>query len=54
MMTIYRLQFDKDYITQVQQATEMSHSFGLEPTHGLFASPEWWQHIHDGTLPVIT
>src|SRR5215813_5315166 len=52
MMTIYRLQFDKDYITQVQQGTEMSDSFGLEPTHGVFASPEWWQHIRDGTLPV--
>ena len=52
MVTIYRLQLDKDYITQVQQATEMSDNFGLEPTHGVFASPEWWQHIRDGTLPV--
>jgi hypothetical protein len=52
MMTIYRLQLDKEYINQVQRATLTTDKFGLEPTHGLFGSPEWWQHVHDGTLPI--
>jgi hypothetical protein len=26
---------------------------GIEPTHGVFRSPEWWQHIKEGTLPVL-
>ena len=52
MITIYRLQADKDYITEVQRATEKSDKFGIEPTHGVFASSEWWQHVREGTLPV--
>jgi hypothetical protein len=52
MMTIYRLQSDKDYIAEVQKATQTTDKFGIEPTHGLFGSPEWWQHIRNGTLPV--
>jgi hypothetical protein len=38
----------------VQKATATTEEFGIEPTHGLFASREWWQHIRDGTLPVHT
>src|SRR5262245_36627437 len=52
MITIYRLQLDKNYISEVQQATETTDKFGIEPTHGSFGSPEWWQHIREGTLPV--
>jgi len=52
MMTIYRLNLDKDYIAKVQKATQTTDKFGIEPTHGLFGSPEWWQHIRNGTLPV--
>ncbi len=52
MMTIYRLQLDKDYIAEVQKATQASDKFGIEPTHGVFGSAEWWAHIRDGTLPV--
>ena len=52
MITIYRLQLEKEYIDKVQRATLTTNAFGLEPTHGLFASPEWWQHVRDGTLPV--
>jgi hypothetical protein len=52
MITIYRLQADKDYIREVQQATEKTDKFGIEPTHGVFGSSEWWQHIREGTLPV--
>ncbi len=51
-MTIYRLQSDRDYIVDVQRATQTTEKFGIEPTHGIFGSSEWWQHIRDGTLPV--
>jgi hypothetical protein len=54
MLTIYRLRADKDFIAQVQKATTTSEEFGIEPTHGLFGSVEWWQHVRDGTLPVHT
>jgi hypothetical protein len=52
MFTIYRLHSDRREIQQVQEATQSTDGWGLEPTHGLFGSPEWWQHIRDGTLPV--
>src|SRR5260370_6475481 len=43
MITIYRLKLDKRSIVK---------SVGLKETHGVFGSPEWWQHIKEGTLPV--
>jgi hypothetical protein len=52
MITIYRLQSDKSYIREVQEATESTEKFGIEPTHGIFGSEEWWQHIREGTLPM--
>ena len=54
MLTIYRLRADKDFIAQVQKATATTEESGIEPTHGIFGSPEWWQHVRDGTLPVHT
>ena len=54
MLTIYRLRSDKDFIAQVQKATVTTERFGIESTHGLFGSPEWWRHVRDGTLPVHT
>jgi len=54
MLTIHRLRADKEFIAQVQKATTTSEEFGIEPTHGLFGSAEWWQHVRDGTLPVKT
>jgi hypothetical protein len=54
MLTIYRLRADKDFIAQVQKATTTSEESGIEPTHGLFGSAEWWRHVRDGTLPVHT
>ncbi len=41
-------------MTKVQQATLTTKEFGIEPTHGLFGSTEWWRHIEDGSLPVHT
>jgi hypothetical protein len=52
MLTIYRLQLEKEHIKRVQEATLTTEDFGIEPTHGLFGSPEWWNHIRAGTLPV--
>jgi hypothetical protein len=52
MLTIYNLRADKDYIARVQEATTTTEDYGIEPTHGLFGSPEWWQHIREGTLRV--
>ena len=52
MLTIYRLQSDRREICEVQESTQTTDRWGIEPTHGLFGSPEWWRHIRDGTLPV--
>jgi hypothetical protein len=52
MFTIYRLQSDRREIREIQEATRATDRWGIEPTHGLFGSPEWWQHIRDGSLAV--
>ena len=52
MITIYLLQLNKDQIRRVQEATKTTKEWVSRPTHGLFGSPEWWDHIHEGTLPV--
>ena len=52
MTTVYELRLDTDFIAHVQKATRTTQEFGIEPTHGLFGSPEWWEHISSGTLPV--
>lgn len=54
LQTIYLLRLDKDHIKQVQEATLTTKHWGIEQTHGLFGSPEWSQHIEDGTLPTYT
>ena len=55
MITIYLLRLDKEQIRRVQEATKTTKEWGIEPTHGLFGSPEWWDHIHfdyrDGCRP---
>jgi hypothetical protein len=51
MLTIYRLKADTNMIRDVQEATRAAEGWGIEPTHGLFGSAEWWQHVRDGTLP---
>lgn len=52
MFTIYRLQSDRREIREVQEVTRTTDRWGIEPTHGLFGSSEWWQRIRDGSLPV--
>jgi hypothetical protein len=52
--TIYKLAQDEQQIAAVQKATLTTDEYGLEPTHGLFGSDEWWKQIADGRLPVET
>jgi hypothetical protein len=39
---------------RVQKATLNTKQFGIEPTHGLFGSDEWWKNVSSGELPVLT
>ena len=51
---IYQLKHDQRRIDQVQRATRTTENFGIEPTHGMFGSEEWWQNIELGRLPLHT
>jgi len=51
---IYDLREADAYVASVQDATLHSDWAGLVPEHGLFGSPEWWQAIEDGCIPVRT
>jgi hypothetical protein len=51
---IYDLRQDEQQIAAVQKATLSTEEYGLEPTHGLFGSEEWWKQIADGRLPIET
>jgi hypothetical protein len=52
MVTVYDLKRDKQHIESVQRATLTTKEFGIEQTHGLFGSKEWWEQIARGKLPV--
>lgn len=54
MKIAYRLKDDAKHIAQVQKATLTTDNFGIEPTHGLFGSPEWWDRVTGGDLSVHT
>jgi hypothetical protein len=51
---IYELAQDEQQIADIQKATLTTEDYGLEPTHGLFGSDEWWKQIADGRLPMET
>ena len=51
---VYNLKEDADHVDKVQRATLTTKEFGIEPTHGLFGTAEWWRHIQDGSLAVHT
>ena len=53
MHTIYDLKFDPELL-KMQEGSLNSSTIGLRNTHGLIGSAEWWQHIHDGDLPIET
>jgi hypothetical protein len=54
MLAVYRLRDDSQKIADVQRATLSTTEFGIEPTHGLFGSEEWWGQVASGTLAVHT
>lgn len=54
MKVVYRLKEDSESIARVQKATLNTRNFGIEPTHGLFGSAEWWEQISTGKLPLHT
>lgn len=54
MQTVYALKDDRQQIERIQQATLTTKKFGLELTHGLFGSDEWWNAIASGELPIHT
>jgi len=52
MQIVYQLHRDDETIRSVQDATLTTEDRGLQSTHGLFGSKEWWDNIRFGTLPV--
>lgn len=54
METAYQLERDTARIANMQRATLKTHEFGIEQTHGLFGSAEWWEQISSGKLPLHT
>jgi hypothetical protein len=53
LLTVYDLRHDHQRIRWVQEATKITKDLGLEPTHGLFGSAEWWRNIESRRLPLI-
>jgi hypothetical protein len=54
LTSVYRLREDVQRIENIQRATLTTEEFGLQQTHGLFGSPEWWQNIERGALSLHT
>ncbi|HKC96332.1 MAG TPA: hypothetical protein VKB81_20155 [Nitrospira sp.] len=52
MRPAYQLKRDLDSLSKVQKATLSTDEFGIEQTHGLFGSSEWWEQISSGRLPL--
>ena len=50
MQIVYQLRRNQKFIDQVQKATLTTKEFGIQQTHGLFGSPEWWKNIQTGEL----
>ncbi|HEY7765146.1 MAG TPA: hypothetical protein VIB38_09175 [Aestuariivirgaceae bacterium] len=53
LLTVYDLRQDHQRVSWVQEATRITKDLGLEPTHGLFGSAEWWRNIESKRLPLI-
>jgi hypothetical protein len=54
MKPAYQLKADSRRIAAIQKATLTTDEFGIEQTHGLLGSPEWWEQISSGRLPLHT
>ena len=53
LLTVYDLRKDHQRISWLQEAATTTRHVGLEPTHGLFGSRDWWRNIESGRLPVF-
>jgi hypothetical protein len=53
LLTVYDLRKDHQRMSWLQEATTTTRHVGLEPTHGLFGSRNWWRNIELGRLPVF-
>lgn len=53
-MQIYNLHDDARYLSALQNASLNRVDAGLQNTHGLVGSDEWWQAIENGALPLHT
>jgi len=53
MYTVYRLD-DPEQVARIQKATLETEEFGIEPTHRLVGSDEWWTKIRNHELPKTT
>lgn len=51
--TVYNLEFDTPQIERIQKATLSMDDYGIQQTHGLFGSREWWEQITSGALPTV-
>lgn len=54
MTTVYDLALDTAQIERIQKATLTTTDYGIQQTHGLFGSAEWWKKISSGELPTTT
>lgn len=54
LRVVYRLHDDTEQVAAIQRATSTTDDFGIEPTHGLLGSDEWWRSIETGQLPLQT
>jgi hypothetical protein len=54
MEIVYNLRDDHEKVAAIQEATLRTSDFGIEPTHGLLGSREWWSAIESGRLPLQT
>lgn len=54
MKTIYQLKNHKENILRIQKATLETAEYGLQITHGLIGSVEWWKNIVEGRLELKT
>lgn len=54
MTTVYNLKLDTAQIQRIQHATLNTTDYGIQQTHGLFGSADWWGRIDSGDLPTVT
>jgi hypothetical protein len=51
---VYRLRDDTARVSAIQRATLTTDHAGIEPTHGLVGSDEWWRNLETGRLLLQT